>query len=107
MPQRGIGDPLLKGRDWQRARTHWIRRREPCRVCGVQINYTPGYNGPDAFDCGHIVSRHEARTLGWTRAQVNSISNTRPECRRCNRAHGALLATRKAQHEPITSGVWD
>jgi hypothetical protein len=34
---------------------------------------------PRALVIGHVVSRYEAKRLGWTAAMINDISNTRPE----------------------------
>lgn len=96
MPSHPTGDPLLKGAQWRAIRDHWIRRREPCHLCGSPLDYRVGATGPNAFECGHIVGRDEARTLGWTRQQINTIGNTRPECRRCNRSRGARY--RNAKH---------
>ena len=101
MPPRHTptGDPLLKGADWARVRAHWVRRREPCRRCGRQIDYTRGATGDLALDVGHIVGRDEAKAMGWTRAQINALSNTQPECRRCSRSSGATYGNRKRGRE--------
>lgn len=83
----GRRDPLLysrKHRDHNRA--YWQRLRLPCARCGKPIDYTgPQYlpNGrpnPRYLVVGHIVGRAEALALGWTAAQINDLSNTRPEC---------------------------
>lgn len=95
MPSTGTGDPLLKGPDWDNVRAHWIARRDPCHLCGRTINYTRGATGPDAFDCGHIIGRDQAKAMGWTRAQINALSNTRPECRQCSRSGGAQYGNKK------------
>ena len=34
---------------------------------------------PRALVIGHVISRYEAKLLGWTAAMINDISNTRPE----------------------------
>jgi hypothetical protein len=34
---------------------------------------------PAALVVGHVVSRYEARRLGWTAEQINALTNTRPE----------------------------
>jgi hypothetical protein len=90
-PRDGWSDPLLHTAAWRRViRPYWKRRRLPCQCgCGGQpIDYDgPTYfviNGkrhlnPAALVVGHIVSRFEARQLGWSEAQVNDVRNTRPE----------------------------
>ena len=106
---RGTGDPLLKGKDWAAIRRYWLARRDPCHVCGGPIRYYPsGYTGPLAMDVGHIVSRDEAKAMGWTRPQINALKNTRPEHRECNRAAGARKATgkRAKNRKPIEQCDW-
>jgi hypothetical protein len=89
--RNGRSDPLLHTPAWRRViRPYWKRRRLPCQCgCGGQpIDYDgPTYvivNGkrrlnPRSLVIGHIVSRYEAKRLGWTAEQINSIANTRPE----------------------------
>ena len=89
------GDPLLKGADWLAVRSYWQRVRGPCGRCGREIDYvtTPRYW--KSLDVGHIVSRDDARRMGWTQAQINALSNTRPEHQKCSRQAGATQGNRK------------
>lgn len=113
MPPRHTpsGDPLLKGADWSAVRAHWWARRDPCAVCGRAIRYERGYQGPDALDVGHIVSRDQAKAMGWTRRQINALTNTRPECRRCSRSSGATYGNTKRWQggqwlRPVAADEW-
>lgn len=107
MPTLPNGDPTLKGRDWLAVRRYWIAQGMPCSVCGVQIDYRPNYRGPLSLDVGHIVSRTEAQRMGWTRQMMNALSNTRPECRTCNRSHGARLGNAQRRvRNAIESDEW-
>lgn len=101
MPSRPTGDAWLKGPDWERVKAWWRQQAQPCSLCGTQIIYRPDYRGPRSLHVGHIVSRDEARTLGWTRAQTNDIHNTRPECRRCSTTGGARYGNAKRSRHPI------
>ena len=47
------------------------------------------YSKPGQFVAGHIVSRRNAKLLGWPEAQTNSLANLRPECRSCSNRSGA------------------
>ena len=60
------------------------------------------------LDIGHIVSVLEATRMGWTIEQMNTLSNTRPEHRRCNRSAGARKrnAVRRREPQTKTSGAW-
>ena len=78
-------DPLLSSPLYRRNRAHLKRLRLPCAVCGRAI----AYDQPGGFVAGHIVSRHKAKLAGWTEAMINSLSNLRPECRRCSLRTGA------------------
>lgn len=40
---------------------------------------------------GHIVSRYEAKRMGWTVKQMNALTNLRAECQRCSNRSGARL----------------
>ena len=108
MPSRGNGDPLLKGRDWEKIKAHWRSRRLPCARCGRPIDYNqPGR--PDSLDVGHIVPRDEAKARGWTRAMINSVANTQPECRTCSRSAGAAYGNHKrgrSRPRPIEADEW-
>lgn len=108
MPQRGTGDPLLKGADWDSVKRYWRRQRLPCARCAHPIDYD-GPRGPRSLDVGHVVGRDEARTLGWTRKQINAISNTQPECRTCSRSSGATYGNAKRhapRPRPLEAGEW-
>ena len=114
MPRRpSTGDPLLKGADWLRVRAYWIQRQDPCARCGGAITYTPGYRGRDALDVGHVVGRDEARRRGWTREQINHVSNTQPEHAHCSRSAGATYRNQRrgygsgtTRREPIERDEW-
>ena len=108
MPQRGVGDPLLKGKDWEAIKAYWRRQRRPCARCGGPIDYD-GPRGPRSLDVGHVMSRDEAKRLGWARARINSISNTQPECRTCSRSSGASYGHAKrsaSRPAPIEVDEW-
>jgi hypothetical protein len=112
MPARGLptsGDPLLSGADWRAIKTYWRRRRLPCARCGHPINYDRPQRGPDSLDVGHIIDRDQAKALGWTRKQINSITNTQPECQRCSRSAGATLGNTKrgdTRRRPLEVHDW-
>jgi hypothetical protein len=116
-------DPLLHTAVWRRViRPYWQRRRLPCQCgCGGQpIDYDgPTHvfvNGqrrlnPASLVIGHIVSRYEARQLGWTEQQINSIANTRPERADHSLRSGAELGERVRQGRqpkppPVTPQAW-
>ena len=84
-------DPYLKTPAWQKIRAYWLASTEPCARCGGPIDRRRRARGPWALDVGHIVSRYEARRLGWPESEIHSIRNTQPEHRRCNRAAGAMI----------------
>jgi len=114
MPPMGYAsDPLLGSYSWKLIRKAWRDKGLPCSKCGCRINYTSGYKGIDAFEVGHIVGRDQARAMQWTDAQINSIGNTRPECRQCNRRDGARYMhskknarNSKRNRVPIESDEW-
>jgi hypothetical protein len=90
--RNGWSDPLLHTSSWRRViRPYWQRRRLPCQ-CGCWPPQPIDYDGPTyvvvngkrrlnsaALVIGHVISRYEAKRLGWTAAMINDISNTRPE----------------------------
>jgi 5-methylcytosine-specific restriction endonuclease McrA len=78
-------DPLLDTPLFRANRAQLKRLRLPCAICGRVIDYTQS----GAFVAGHIVSRRKAKLLGWTPAQINALSNLRPECRSCSNKTGA------------------
>jgi hypothetical protein len=87
-------DPLINNRNWRKLREQIKALRLPCARCGRQIDYDNvcGKQSPRSFVLGHRVSRREARALGWTIAQMNSLGNLQPECRSCSNKSGAKLA---------------
>ena len=97
-------DPLLHGTAWRQIRKHWLTLRLPCARCGRAIAYDgPQYlidsrgrrrQNPRYLVVGHIVSRYQARRMGWTEAQINSLTNTQPECVACSNRSGAQLGQR-------------
>lgn len=109
MSQRGTGDPLLRGADWQALRAYWRRQRRPCARCGCTIDYDTPTSGPRSLDVGHIVGRDQARAMGWPRERINSITNTQPECRTCSRSSGASYGNAKrfgARPAPVEADEW-
>jgi hypothetical protein len=112
MPTHPTGDPLLKRADWRAAIAYWRGSNAPCARCGGRIDRRSKTRGPDSLDVGHVVSRYEARRLGWTDEQINALSNTRPEHARCNRADGARLGNANRREaagpprQPLTSESW-
>ena len=100
-------DPLLHGTAWRQIRKHWLTIRIPrcqCGVCGgLPIDYDgPQYliirgrkrQNPNYLIVGHIVSRYQAKRLGWSEAQINALTNTRPERAACSNRSGAQLGQR-------------
>lgn len=88
-------DPWVTGRHWQRTRAaflaHHARIGSPCTRCAGPIDYDAPRGTPTAPVAGHIVDRHTARRIGWTRHQTNHPSNLQPECYRCSCSSGATL----------------
>jgi hypothetical protein len=78
-------DPLLDTPLFRANRAQLKRLRLPCAICGQTIDYTQ----PAAFVAGHMVSRRKAKQLSWTPAQINALTNLRPECRPCSNKTGA------------------
>ena len=108
MSRYPTGDPLLKGKDWEAVKAHHRRRRAPCAKCGCAIDYD-GPPGPRSLDVGHIVARDQAKAWGWTRAQINAISNTQPECRTCSRSTGAAYGNAlrgQVRLSPVEADEW-
>lgn len=110
MRKKPTGDPLLKGGDWLAIRAYWLTgegRHAPCARCGQPIDRT-GPRGPLSLDVGHIVDRAVAKDMGWTRAQMNTLSNTQPEHARCGRRAGARLGAQRRWSMPTnrTSRAW-
>lgn len=109
MPRQGTGDPLLNGSDWRALRAHWRALRLPCARCGHPIDYEDRTRGPRSLVVGHIVSRLEARSLGWTKAQINHVTNTQPECSTCSSSSGAADGNRhrtRAPRIPLEANEW-
>lgn len=106
---RTATDPLLTTAQWRKIRQHWIKLRRPCARCGMPIDYDgPRYlvvNGrrrqnPRSLVVGHIVSRYDARRMGWTEDRINSIPNTQPECQDCSNRSGARLGQKVQRSRP-------
>lgn len=101
--------PKSKGTD-QRLTTAWWRKtvrghwqkpenRQPCTRCHQDIDYDgpryipnqiPRKVNPRSLVVGHIISRHQAKLLGWTDEQTMAIANSRPECADCSSRSGAI-----------------
>jgi len=114
-PRRGqrssnyVTDPLLKGADWEAIKAHWRRVRGPCARCGGVIDYDTVPRYSRSLDVGHIVDRVIARAAGWSRAQINALSNTQPEHQRCSREAGVRLGNARRAPSlpaPVTSRRW-
>jgi hypothetical protein len=96
-PRKSGKDPLLaKSAHYKRNRQHWIRQRLACAVCHHAIDYDGpntinGKQNPRALVVGHIVPRYWAKRMGMSEAQINSLSNSQPECRECSNRSGAKL----------------
>lgn len=88
-PSNWDRDPLLSGRDWAEVKAYWRAQRQPCARCGGEIDYDTVDRYWRSLDVGHIVDRATAKALGWTRAEINAITNTQPEHQRCSREAGA------------------
>jgi hypothetical protein len=105
-------DRLLGTTQWQSwIRGYWRQQRQPC-VNGHPIDYdSPSRNPdgtyrPDSLTVDHKTPRSVARSLGWTEAQINSISNTQPMCRACSNRQGSKLGRQRqaaAMATPPTS----
>ena len=93
-------DPLLQGPDWEAIKAYWRRVRGPCARCGGAIDYDTMPRYWASLDVGHIVDRDQAKRAGWTRAEINSITNTQPEHQRCSREAGAILGNTPRRKKP-------
>jgi hypothetical protein len=110
---RGNRDLSLTTKAWRKHRIYWKRLRLPCARCRGWIDYDgprylPGLSGrrrlnPRYLVVGHIVSRHQARRLGWSEAQVNALSNTQPECQDCSNRSGARLGRLLQEPNPMSA----
>jgi hypothetical protein len=96
-PKSAGKDPLLaRASHYKRNRQYWQRLRLPCSVCHRPIDYDGprfivGWQNPRTLVVGHIVSRHQAKRLGWSVTQINALSNSQPECQECSNRSGARL----------------
>lgn len=107
------GDPIYKRRDWKDAVAYWQgEHRHRGLLCQAPICVAPPevgrviHHGPQwGLDVGHIVGKALARVAGWSEAQINARSNTRPEHRRCNRKAGGHdgARMRRDANRPRTS----
>jgi hypothetical protein len=106
-------DPIYKRRDWREVNTFWRSRNNlecqaPTCLCPHGRPIVDS-EGPWRLECGHIVAKHMARQLGWSDAQINHLSNSRPEHSRCNRSAGTTYGNTvrdRALPVPITSRDW-
>jgi hypothetical protein len=108
--RNGWSDPLLHTPAWRRViRPYWKRRRLPCQ-CGCWPPRPIDYDGPTyvvvngkrrlnpaALVIGHVVSRYEAKRLGWSAEQINALSNTRPERQDHSLRSGGVLGAQIQQ----------
>lgn len=100
----GQRSAYYQGKQWATNKAHWRAVRWPCTRCGRTIDYNAPYwiklpNGrqrinPVALVVGHVVSKAQARRLGWTKEQTNDLSNTQPECAACSLTSGATEGAR-------------
>jgi hypothetical protein len=111
-------DPLLYTPTWRKViRPYWQRRRLACQ-CGCRPPEPIAYDAPTyvfvdgkrrlngaSLVVGHIVSRYEAKQLGWTEQQINALSNTRPERADHSLRSGAELGERVRQGRPPRASV--
>lgn len=68
------------GWEWEQARERiMLRDHGLCQPCAKRQHVTAAY----AVD--HIVSRAEARSLGWTKAQTEDDANLQAICDPCHR----------------------
>lgn len=110
-PSNWDRDPLLTGSDWAAVKAYWRRERGPCARCGREIDYDTVPRYWRSLDVGHIVGRDEAKARGWTRAQINAVSNTQPEHQRCSREAGvragnAKRRMRSVPRRPVEADEW-
>jgi hypothetical protein len=118
-PRTSGKDPLLaRASHYKRNREYWQRLRLPCAICHKPIDYTgPRYyigpggrriQNPRSLVVGHIVSRWEAKRLGWSESMINALANTQPECQWCSNKSGARLgALVQRAHQRVRVGRSD
>jgi len=105
---RTARDPLLVTATHRSNRAYWLALAKTaglrCALCGCAIAWRKEYhrlpNGKENGNylvVGHIISRYAAKQMRWTEAQINALSNSRPECKRCSNKTGAQLG-RQLQH---------
>ena len=105
-------DPLLQGSDWEAIKRYWRAHRLPCARCGIAIDYDSTIRTWRSLDVGHIVSRDQAKAMGWTRAEINSVANTQQEHQRCNRTAGVVHGNHKRGRirptvdRPVEAAEW-
>ena len=120
--KRGASDPALTSRAWRAHRAYWTAQRLPCSRCGGPIDYgdpryLPGTRrlNPRYLVVGHIVSRRQARLLGWPEQRINARANTQPECQDCSNRSGAAESNHARRSRgivvvpiarPVTSRSW-
>jgi len=99
-PRSRGNDHLLHGVDWSKIKAYYRTVKPPrCARCGCALDWDGTYmiNGkcnPRYPVVGHRVSRVVARSLGWTDQQINDLSNTQIECKRCSDRSGARSGQR-------------
>jgi ferredoxin len=109
MARRQPADPIYRHPSYAAAVKHWRANGTHCARCGTTLDRTPGATGPTAYQCGHIIDKHTARAAGWPIEAINAITNTQPECQRCNTSHGARLGNQlrdRALPQPTNTRRW-
>src|SRR3954447_5394160 len=79
------------------------RRRDPCGICGADIDYALPYLHPKSFVVDHVIPLN--------RDGLDVLANKQAACRDCNRAKGDRLpgetGPRRRGPEPLmTSRSW-
>ena len=116
MAHRDAVDPWLQHRTWKAITAYWRKRLALCGLdcarCGGPISRSAVRTGA-SLHVGHIVSRVEAREMGWTVHQANALVNTQPEHALCSTSAGGrdMHARRRLRGDwggatTRTSGVW-
>jgi hypothetical protein len=102
-PRKSAKDPLLaRASHYRRNRQHWLALARTlglrCSLCGCVIEWRKEYQrlpggreNANYLVIGHVTSRYHAKRMGWTEQQINALSNSRPECKRCSNRSGAQL----------------
>jgi 5-methylcytosine-specific restriction endonuclease McrA len=77
-----------------------------CKCCDSPLDYGVGKNNHGKRDINtpstdHIVSQHEAKSLGWTDEQIHDITNLWIICNRCNLLKNNSTAADAFRYERI------